>query len=244
MMHRKFMWTFYALTLLSSTTAGAQTLDAILAKNYRAHGGLARIKSKETVHIKGRMVMQGVEFPLNVYGKRPSFYRSELTVRGHKIVQGYDGQSGWMINPMWGSKDPIDMPADELISIKEQADMDGFLIDWKAKGHKLKLIGKEDVDGTDAYHIEVTTKEGDLRHIYIDVDSYLQIQQKGKYPAQGNEVEIIASMGDYRMVDSLMIPFSTEVNVNGKTLQQVLLDTIEYNVPISDSLFERPKLSR
>jgi hypothetical protein len=165
-------------------------------------------------------------------------------VQGQKIIQVYDGTQGWMINPMTGSTDPIDIPAEELKSVKEQADVDGFLIDWKAKGHNLELVGKEEVEGADTYHIKVTTKDSTIRHIYIDADSYLQIQQKGKYPAQGKEVEITNSMGSYKKVGDLVFPFSSEGKVDGKSFQQVLMDTIMVNVPVPDSLFVRPKVEK
>ena len=219
----------------------AQTLDEILAKNYKARGGLDRIKSKQTMWIKGKMMMGGMELPFTAVMKRPNLFRSEATIQGQKITQVYDGKSGWMINPMMGSSDPIDLPSEELKNLKEQADFDGYLIDWKTKGHKLELVGKEDVEGADAYHIKVTTKDTTVRHIYIDADSYLEIQQKGKFPAAGKEIEVSTSLGSYKLVDSLMVPFSTDGKAQGKSFQQSLIDTVAFNVPVADSLFIKPK---
>lgn len=237
---------FLVIFILFSVTAllSAQTLESVLAKSYEAQGGLDKLKSIQSTMLKGKMMMQGLELPVSIYQKRPTFMRSEILVQGLKIIQVYDGNHGWMINPMTGSTDPIDMPAEELKTLKEQADMDGFLIDWKAKGHVLELIGKEDVEGADAYHIKVTTKDSTVRHIYIDADSYLQIQQKGKYPSQGKEIEITNSMGSYKKVGDFVFPFSTEGKVEGKSFQQMLVDTIMVNVPVHDSLFARPKVEK
>lgn len=237
---------FLVIFILFSVTAllSAQTLESVLAKSYEAQGGLDKLKSIQSTMLKGKMMMQGLELPVSIYQKRPTFMRSEILVQGLKIIQVYDGNHGWMINPMTGSTDPIDMPAEELKTLKEQADMDGFLIDWKAKGHVLELIGKEDVEGADAYHIKVTTKDSTVRHIYIDADSYLQIQQKGKYPSQGKEIEITNSMGSYKKVGDFVFPFSTEGKVEGKSFQQMLVDTIMVNVPVHDSLFARPTVEK
>lgn len=229
------------VVLLCATVVSAQTLDEVLAKNYKARGGLDRLKSKKTVKLTGKMMMGGMELPLVVINKRPNLYRSEVTVQGQKIVQAYDGKSGWMINPMMGSSDPIDVPAAELKAMKEQADFDGYLIGWKEKGHKLELVGKEEIEGADAYHIKVTTKDTTVRHVYVDADSYLEIQQKGKYPAQGKEIEITTSMGNYKMVDSLMVPFSTEGKADGKPFQQLMVEKVEFDVPVADSIFAKPK---
>jgi outer membrane lipoprotein-sorting protein len=234
------------LLVLFGVTAfvSAQTLESVLAKTYEAQGGLDKLKSIQTTFMKAKMMMQGLELPITIYAKRPTFMRSEILIQGMKIIQVYDGAQGWMINPMMGSMDPIDMPSEEMKSIKEQADMDGFLVDWKTKGHVLELIGKEDVEGADAYHIKVTTKDTTVRHIYIDADSYLPIQQKGKYPSQGKEIEITTTMGNYKQVGDFVFPFSTEGKMEGKSFQQMLMDTIMVNVPLPDSLFARPKVEK
>lgn len=222
----------------------SQSLESILEKNYEAHGGLKNLKAIQTTMVHAKMITQGMELPLTIYQKRPNLIRSEILVQGMKIISVYDGTQGWMINPMMGSMDPIDMPAEELKSVKEQADVDGYLIDWKEKGHKVELIGKEEIEGADAYHIKVTTKDSTIRHIYIDADSYLEIQRKGKYPAQGKEIEISNSLGSYKKVGPYMFPFSSEGKADGKSYQQVLLDTIMVNVSIPDSLFARPKVEK
>lgn len=240
---RRVSMAFIALLCVFSFVS-AQTLESVLAKNYEAQGGLEKLKAIQTTFTKGKMMMQGLELPISIYQKRPNLIRSEILVQGQKIVSVYDGTQGWMINPMMGSTDPIDMPAEELKNVKEQADMDGFLIDWKAKEHALELIGKEEVEGTDAYHIKVTTKDSTIRHIYIDADSYLEIQRKGKYPAQGKEIEISNSMGSYKKVGDYIFPFSSEGKADGKSYQQVLMDTIMVNVPVPDSLFARPKVEK
>jgi len=234
------------LVVLFGVTAfvSAQTLESVLAKNYEAQGGLDKLKAVQSTFVKGKMIMQGMELPISIYQKRPNFMRSEIMVQGQKIIQVYDGTQGWMINPMTGSTDPIDMPAEELKSVKEQADMDGFLINWKEKGYSLELVGKEEIEGADAYHIKVTTKDTTIRHIYIDADSYLQIQQKGKYPSQGKEIEITNSMGSYKKVGDLVLPFSSEGKIEGKSFQQVLMDTMMVNAPVPDSLFVRPKVEK
>ena len=232
------------IILAAAAIVSAQTLESVLAKTYEAQGGLDKLKSIQSTQVKAKMMMQGLELPITIYQKRPSFIRSEIVVQGMKIIQVYDGNQGWMINPMMGSMDPIDMPSEEMKSVKEQADIDGFLVDWKTKGHTLELVGKEDVEGAEAYHIKVTTKDTTIRHIYIDADSYLPIQQKGKYPSQGKEIEITNLMGSYKKVGDFMFPFSSESKAEGTTIQKMLMDTIMVNVAMPDSLFARPKAEK
>jgi hypothetical protein len=232
------------LLLFSLVSLNAQSLDEILQKNYKARGGYDRIKSKKTVWMSSKMMMGGMELPMVMMSKRPYIMRSEVSLQGQKIISVFDGTSGWMINPMMGSTDPVDLPSEQLKNVREQADVDGLLIDWKEKGSRVELVGKEDVEGADAYHIRITTKDTTVRHIYLDAETFLDIQQKGTYPAQGKEIEVTTSLGGYREVDGLMIPFSMEGKVEGKTFQQVLVDSVKFDVPFADSLFARPAVKK
>lgn len=231
------------LALLSCIVVGslsAQTLDEILQKNYKARGGYDKIKAKKTMWMSSKLMMGGMELPMVMMAKRPNMIRSEVSLQGQKISTVFDGTAGWMINPMTGSMDPVDIPSEQLKEMREQADVDGLLIDWKEKGSKVEFVGKEDVEGADAYHIRVTTKDTTVRHLFIDAESFLEIQQKGKIKAQGRETEVTTSLGGYKEVGGLMIPFSLESKVEGKTVQQMMVDSVRFDDSFADSLFVRP----
>jgi len=57
--------------------------------------------------------------------------------------------------------------------------MDGPLIDYQSRPH-LELQGKEKVEGTDCYKLKVTLKNGDIRTIYVDAESNLEIKIEGR----------------------------------------------------------------
>jgi hypothetical protein len=48
--------------------------------------------------------------------------------------------------------------ADDVRLVSLDADVDGPLIDYKEKGNKIELVGKEPVKGTDAYHLRLTRR--------------------------------------------------------------------------------------
>jgi hypothetical protein len=205
---------------------------------------LTKITGKKTMKITGKIIMGNMELPFVSYHKRPNMIRTEASLQGQKIIQSYDGKKGWMINPMMGSSDPIDMPSEEMKTLREEADFDGYLVNWKDKGNKLEYIGKENVEGADAFHLKVTMKDSTVRHLYLDADSYLEIQHKGKYPAQGKEIDVTTSLGGYKAVDGIMLPFASEGKFEGKTIQQMLVDSVVFDVPVPDTLFVKPKAKK
>jgi hypothetical protein len=114
-------------------------------------------------------------------------------------------------------------------------------VDYKSKGHQVELLGKEKIEGTDAYKLKVSLKNGDVQTVYIDVDSFLEIKEETKRTVRGSEQVVESSIGDYKEVNGIMLPFATESGVKGSTEKQKLTITkVEFNVPADDSIFKMP----
>ncbi|MFH0990048.1 MAG: outer membrane lipoprotein-sorting protein [bacterium] len=220
--------------------AVAQTLDEVLEKNYAAKGGLEKIKSILSAESKGKVSVMGMELPISLKQKRGNKLRIESDFQGMTIVQAYDGQKAWMVMPMTGSTEPQDAPEEMAEGFEDQADMDGHLVDWKEKGYTLDLIGKEDVEGTEAYHVKVTTKKGKIRDYYIDAKTNLEMKVKAKVSRQGQELEVESIFGNYKPVNGVMMAFSVEQRAMGQIQSQISIDTVLVNVEIPDSLFTKP----
>jgi hypothetical protein len=223
--------------------AAAQTVDEIIAKNTAAKGGADKLKAVKTVRMTGKMtIAPGVEAPIVMELQRGGGMRIDITVQGMVVSQGYDGTKAWMVNPLQGSKAPQEMSADDTKSVEEQADIDGPLIDYKAKGHTVELLGKEKVEGSDAYKVKVTMKNGTIRAFYIDAEHFLEIKEESKRMQRGTEVEGDTIYGDYKEVGGMMFAHSIDGGQKGAPARQkVVVDKIEINVPIDASRFKMPE---
>jgi hypothetical protein len=228
-----------------AVAGSAQTVDEVIAKNIEAKGGLAKLKAVQSIRITGSVEFNGVQADMVQVLKRPHKMRREITLQGMTMVQAYDGQNGWQIIPFTGKKDPEPMSADDLRTIDEQTDMDGTLVDYKQKGHKVELIGKEKIEGTDVYHLKVTMKNGDVRDMYLDADSFLEIKSKGKTTRRGTEMDVDATIGDYKEVEGLMLPFSMEQHFAGAPGggQKITIQKVELNVPEDEAQFRMPAVA-
>jgi outer membrane lipoprotein-sorting protein len=224
----------------------AQTVDELIAKDIQARGGLEKIKAVKTIRFTGKMSMgQGMEVPGVMEQKRPNSMRMEFTLQGLTAVVAYDGKTGWQIMPFGGKKDPEQMGQDDLKEIIEQADIDGPLVDYKEKGNQVELVGKQSVEGTDAYKLKVTLKSGTVQYIYLDADSYLPIKEEGKRNIRGTEMEYETTFGDYKEVGGLMFAHSNESGVKGSPQKEKLtFEKIEINPPLDDSRFQMPEVKK
>jgi len=246
-MSHRILMRIAVLTLLAllaplTPTASAQTADELIAKNIEAKGGLAKIKAVKSMRATGKMIGgPGMEFPFVMMNKRPKSTRMEFTFQGMTGMQVYDGKTAWMSMPFMGKKEPEVMPPDESKMIEEQADFDGPLMDYKEKGHTVELLGKEQVEGADAYKLKVTLKGGDVRTIYLDAETYLEIKVEAKRMVRGSEVEGESLMSDYKEVGGMMMAHMMESGAKGNPQRQkIVIEKIELNPEIADSLFAMP----
>jgi hypothetical protein len=219
----------------------AQTVDELIAKASEARGGLDKMKSVESVRMTGKMTMgPGLEAPITVEMKRPKNARMEFTIQGMTGVQAYDGQQAWGISPM-GPQKAEPLPPEMAKDLDNQADIDGPLVDYKAKGHQVELVGKEKVEGSDAWRLKVTLKSGDVQHIFLDADSFLEIRSESKRTVRGSEMELETTIGDYKEVGGLLWPHSIQSGARGRPEKQALtFDKIEINPAIDGARFKMP----
>lgn len=231
-----------AAALALAASLSAQTADDIIAKNIQARGGLEKIKAVKSMKMIGRMTIgPGAEAPVVVEIKRPNKMRLDVTFQGMTLTQSYDGKKGWVINPFEGSKNAEPMSPEDLKESEEQADIDGPLVDWKAKGHSVELLGKEKVEGTDAYKLKLTMKTGTIRYVFIDADSYLDIRNEEKRTIRGTETETEQTIGDYKDVRGMLIPHAFESGAKGHPeKQKITIDMVQLDAPIADDRFDMP----
>jgi len=240
-MFRRLCFGVVAIAVLAPAV-WAQTVDEIIAKNIQARGGMDKLKSVQSIKSTATMAMgPGMEAPGLLIQKRDNLARLEFTIQGLTAVQAYDGKNAWQIMPFMGKKDPELMSGDETKELQEMADMDGPLVDYKSKGNQVELLGKEKIEGTDAYKLKVSLKNGDVQTNYIDADSFLEIKEETKRMVRGTEQVVESSIGDYKEVNGIIFPFAVESGVKGSQEKQKLTFTkIELNVPVEDSIFKMP----
>lgn len=218
----------------------AQTVDEVVAKHIAATGGADKIKAAKTLKMTGKAEMQSMEAPFIMYVKQPNMIRNEITIQGLVLVQAWDGKSGWAIVPFTGKKDPEAVTADEAKELQDQADL-WPLLDYQSKGNKVELMGKDKIEGSDAYKLKLTRASGDVEIVYLDTDSYLEIKEEATRMVRGSEQQTETSLSDYRDTNGLMLPYAIESSVKGSPdKQKITLEKVELNVPIEDSIFKMP----
>jgi outer membrane lipoprotein-sorting protein len=229
---------FFAFALAAPATP-TPTVDDILARHVTAYGGLKKIRSMQTLREKGRVSAgPNREAVVTRERKRPDRTRFEITVQGITGVFISDGQHGWKVSPFDGDAEPTPLPAEVVKEAAEQGDIEGPLVDWKAKGHQVELVGHEVVDGRDTYKLKLTLKSGDVRYEYLDVKSLYRVRTESTRQIRGRAVQIETTFGDYKKTGGIVFPRLIEIAAAGRPQRlRVMVDQIEVNPPLSDALF-------
>ena len=205
--------------------------------------GQDKLLATNTYVTKGKILQSQFEIPITAYNKRPMDYRLEAEFQGMKIVTGFDGTTGWAINPMTGSSDPQPMTSEQVERTKLQADYDGMFYDYKEKGYKIEFMDKDYVDDIEVYVLKLTTPTDDIITSYIDTENNVLLKTSSTMMIQDVETKFDTYYSNYKFVDEILSPFSIETKVNGQTATNITVDEIKYNVEIPDSVFVMPQLS-
>jgi hypothetical protein len=219
------------------------TVDELVGKNIEAKGGAAALHDLQTLRLSGKMLVQDgqIQYTYVQINKRPDEVRTEVSLQGLTQVEAYDRKEGWRVSPFFGRKDPERMSADDVKALLEDAEMDGPLVHWQAKGNAVEYLGTEDVDGTPAHKLRVVRKNGDVSFVYLDPDHFLEIRVLTQRTRHGAYEEVETDLGDYEKAGGVFVPTSIEFGRKGAPdKQRIIIDKVEANVPVDDTIFHFP----
>ena len=249
------------------------TLSAaeIVARNVAARGGLQRWRSVQTLTMNGKMEAGGnrrptlampggndnhftppprpaeqVRLPFVMELKRPRKVRVEVLFSGQTALQVFDGTRGWKLRPFLNRREIEPYTDEEMQAAAKQAELDGPLVDYAAKGTTVELAGTENVEGRDTYKLKLTMKDGKSIAVWVDAATFLEAKIEGtprRLDGKYRPVEVYYQ--DYRMVDGLQFPFVLETRVvdpRVTSAEKILLDRVQVNPVLNDTLFSRTDL--
>lgn len=231
-----------AAALAAPTATPAQTLDEIVSLHVAARGGREALAAVRTVRMTGRATSgSGREAIVRREIARPGRIRTEFVFQGTTGVYAFDGASGWRVSPLDGRFAPEPLPDEEAAVTAEQADIDGPLVDWKAKGHRLELVGSEALPGGRAHRLRLTLASGAVRELWLDAASGLVVRALARRALRGREVALETSFGDYRKTDGVAFARSIEAGVADRPQRvRVVVESVETNVALDESRFRMP----
>jgi hypothetical protein len=276
----------FAISIATACSAQSRSnLSAaeIVNRNVAARGGLQAWRAVNTMSWTGQMGAGGnqqasqtvpvlnrksatlltdprpkdeIQLPFTLEMARPRKVRLEILFRGQNAVQVFNGTAGWKLRPYLNRLEVEPFTSEELKEASMQAELDGPLVDYAAKGTRIELVGMEKVEDRDTYKLKLTMSDGRATHVWIDAQTFLEAKIEGQ-PRQldGIERPVEIYYRDYRPVNGLQIPFVLETKVlplakaaatgvkdNLAHVERITIEKVQVNPKLAESLFSKPQL--
>jgi hypothetical protein len=220
-----------------------KTLDQILAAYAQARGGKDRLLAIKTLRMTGKMTngSRGIkDAPISIERKREGGkYRRRMDWQGTTTFEVVDGAKAWELSPLAGVKDPRVMSDQASRRFRHWTSIEGPLVDPKAKGDQLTLLGIQKLDSGEAYRIQVRYADGDVSYYLLDTKTFLPVQVVDFMLFRGDTIEAVNVFKDFRKAGGVVWPFEEDATLPG-VQQTIQWDRIEADVPIADADFKMP----
>ncbi len=228
---------FVSVLMLISVASFAQTVDEVIAKHIAARGGAEKLNALKSVKMEANMSVAGMEVPVKIAVVPGTGMRMDVTAMGSDIITVVDTTGGWIVNPMNGISEPQKVAIGDVKSEIIQMDLSNGLLNYKASGSTVELLGKEAVKGADAFKVKLTLKNGSVITHYIDVTNFNLVKTARMANVAGQEFEGNFTYSNHKAVDGIVFPFSYEVEHPQFGAMATTFTKIEVNPTIDAAIF-------
>ena len=219
--------------------ANAQLGHEIARRHAERAGG--RLAALVAVRAEGRTFINGEVVPFLLVAQRPNRLRVESFTPVRRALQVYDG-----VSPPWtshtGSKGGAvrDMAENEAADFIANADFDGPLVDFAAKGYSVDYAGEELIEGRPADKLLVMNRRDQIFFLWVDRQT-AEIVKRTVYRMNGGQrVAVDTFFKDFREVGGVRQPHQIETMANGRMLYVMVIDRMEANPAVAPVMFARP----
>lgn len=229
------------LLALIVAPAAAQDLpsaDSLIEKFVEASGGEETIRSAGSMHSTGVMEIPsaGMNGNLEIWAKAPNRMLMTMELPNVGTVKtGFDGDVGWIDNPMTGA---MLIEGEQLKELLRQADFYSAL-NYEQNYPTRETVEQTEFAGQPAYKVRLVDADGKELIEYFAVDSGLKLGFEGEQTNEMGMVYVTTELGDYQEVGGQMVPKTTTIETMGMEMT-MKLDAIELD-EIDDSVFALPE---
>ena len=236
--------TLLAILFVLFTACAAQSpVDEIVNSNIAARGGEEAIRALQSFRATGTATATGGRVARVTYEiKRPGLFRLEFSSQGMRSVFAHDGNISWEVDPLEGQFEPHETSSETASGAgTDERDIEGPLVGWREKGHAVELVGRESLDGGEAFKLEVKLANGSVRHDYIDVESRQLVRSDIPRRMRGRDVVLVDLFSDFREEDGIVFPHLIETHVMDRPeIIKIVVDEVELNPDLDDERFRFP----
>lgn len=233
-----FIFLFVFLYIRISNT---QSLEEIINKYIAARGGIDRLQSVKSVMMKGMRRTKGIDFNVTITKVQGELFRTDIEFQGNAGYQVVTPFKGWKYS-VFDSYDPEEIPQHTLEPLKNELDIFGPLVNYRAKGYKAKYLGKDILYDRECYKIRLISREKTESIYFIDCKAFLLLQSRKKLENYDrsfrNIPDVITNYRDYKNFEGILFPAVISTEGFGAESNLLTFHTIKINIDVDERLYD------
>lgn len=220
----------------NATMPEGMTAEKVLEDYLNAIGGGAKIAELKEIESTMELALGGPVLLVKSYQKGNTKVLTEMSMNGQVMSKRiFDGQKA-QESGMGGAQRELE--GEDLGDIKEQA----YLCKesrYKADGYKLNLKGLEEINGSNAYVVEVLRPDGKKTTEYYDMKTSLKVREwSTSVGPDGSSVEVQTDFADYKAINGVMFPHTITITGPMPRPMKGTMKEIKVNTGIDDVIFK------
>jgi hypothetical protein len=206
--------------------------EEILKKALKAYGTEAAVSGLKDAEMKGTIDIMGQQLEYLQKNILPANFTTSVSMAGMTVMkQSKKGDAYSMA--MQGNDMPVDDASKEEMNGRAAFFEEAYLL--KAPGYTYKLKGIEQVDGKDAYVMDIIAPGGGITTAYYDVASGFKVQQLSEREAGPmGKMTITTQLKNYKEFDGIMVPTEV-VNDFGQFKQSITITSVKFNQGLKEA---------
>lgn len=239
------------LLFFTHNSVKSQSLLQILERHYEA-AGMKYLKEVESLQYKGNYVnhfLKSISKNISENLLKPDFVLTIEKQRGYLLQildERGEGAYGFFNGKYW--KAPCGFPPQEWNPnnsdrrlIQYYLDSEGFLYNWKKKGHKVTKLNDVILEEKNYHRMKLITLENDTLFYYINPKNYLISKMSFMGDLADDKEHPSFTFLKYKKVQNIMIPFKriyrSRMLDGSYGNRDILIDKIELNPKLDKTIF-------
>ncbi len=236
--------TLLFICILMIVFVNGQTAEEIVQKHIEKTGGEKAWNEIKSIQMNAKLNSSGGLIDIVSINKKGKFVGLRKMNGEYVVDFAFDGAIRWETN--FRSMKPQKRSEEASLRSKKGAkDFPSDFIVAKKYGYKIELMGEENIQGEDCYHLQLTKgkipKNGklvdDVSISYISKKTFLQVLVEREYKRGAHESTLYTYYSDYREVDGILLPFSINQIID-ESHMVIQVDSYEINGKIDESVFD------
>lgn len=222
---RLLIWLILAALPLRADEFGTE-----VAKQHAARAG-ERLAALQSYYAEGRTLINGEVVPFRLWAQRPDRLMVESATGERRVVQCFDGvHEPWISHTDLALAAPLGMPPGDRRDFVANADFDGPLVDFAAKGYTVDYAGEDEVDGRKAAKLLLMSPQNDISFQWVDAETHEVVKRAVFRIGRNGDRQLVETyFSDFRDVGGVLQPHRVETRIGTSTLYLMVISKMEAN---------------